>query len=100
MEYASKQKEAKQSATPINQEEFKQKDLLFKMMRKNKSYKKHPTHKALYDALMQSLILDEDDMDKAATVEPSTQIKRQHDDQDEDPSVGSNQWKMTKRRRT
>ncbi|GJU32857.1 hypothetical protein Tco_1176446 [Tanacetum coccineum] len=100
MEYASKQKDSKQSATPLNQEEFKQKDILFKMMRESKSFEKHPTHKALYDALMLSLIKDEDDMDKAAAVISSTHLKRQHDDEDEDPSAGPNRGKGTKRRRT
>ncbi|GJY38968.1 hypothetical protein Tco_0425332 [Tanacetum coccineum] len=57
-------------------------------------------HKALYDALIQSIFMDEDDMDKAATSEPSTQLKRKHDDQDEDPSARSYQGKTTKKRRT
>ncbi|GJY60629.1 hypothetical protein Tco_0461286 [Tanacetum coccineum] len=37
-------------------------------MRKNKSYENHPTHQALCDALIQSLIQDEDEMEKAKTV--------------------------------
>nr|GEZ13006.1 hypothetical protein [Tanacetum cinerariifolium] len=53
LEHASKQKESKQSSTKVNQAEFRQKEILFKMTRESKSYKKHPTHKALYDALMQ-----------------------------------------------
>ncbi|GJS13252.1 hypothetical protein Tco_0407724 [Tanacetum coccineum] len=45
--------------------------------------------------------MDEDDMDKAATAaDPSTQLKRKRDEKDKDPSVGPNQEKKTKRRRT
>ncbi|GJT45713.1 hypothetical protein Tco_0954428 [Tanacetum coccineum] len=61
------------------------------MMRENKSYEKHPTHQALYDAVMQSIILDEDDMEKAKIVEPPTQKKRQHDDKNQDPPARSDQ---------
>ncbi|GKA06544.1 hypothetical protein Tco_0685768 [Tanacetum coccineum] len=60
-------------------------------MRKNKSYEKHLTPQALYDVLVQSLILDEDDMEKAKTVETSTQTKRRHDDKDQDPPAGPDQ---------
>ncbi|GJW12251.1 hypothetical protein Tco_1578078 [Tanacetum coccineum] len=46
------------------------------MIMASKSYEKHPPHKALYDALIQSLFVDEDDMDKAAAAaEPSIQLK-------------------------
>nr|GEV21102.1 hypothetical protein [Tanacetum cinerariifolium] len=41
---------------------YDQKDLLFRMMDKAKTFKCHPKHKALYDALTTSLIVDEDDM--------------------------------------
>ncbi|GJR38514.1 hypothetical protein Tco_1214198 [Tanacetum coccineum] len=64
------------------------------------SFKKHPAHKALYDALIQSLFVDEDDMDQAAaTMNQSALLKRKHDDQDEDPTAGSNQGKEKKRPR-
>ncbi|GKA88642.1 hypothetical protein Tco_0810406 [Tanacetum coccineum] len=69
------------------------------IMMTSKSYKKHPTHKELYDALIQSLFVDEDDMDKAAPTDPSTQLKRKHDDQDENPIAGSKQGKEKKRPR-
>ncbi|GJV81732.1 hypothetical protein Tco_1517602 [Tanacetum coccineum] len=73
---------------------------MFKMTMASKSYEKHLDHKALYDALIQSLFVDEDDMDKAAAAANlSTQLKRQHDDQDEYPSAGPNQGKKTKMRR-
>ncbi|GKC79422.1 hypothetical protein Tco_1130196, partial [Tanacetum coccineum] len=45
-------------------------------------------------------LIDEDDMDKAATaMGESTILKRNHDDQDEDPTGGSNQGKDKKRPR-
>ncbi|GKB35448.1 hypothetical protein Tco_0880390 [Tanacetum coccineum] len=71
--------------------EFDQKEIFFHMMRKNMSYEKHPTHQVLYDALMQSLIMDKDEMKKAKTVEPPTQKKRKHDDKDQDPPAGPDQ---------
>ncbi|GJV42912.1 hypothetical protein Tco_1427448 [Tanacetum coccineum] len=65
-----------------------------------KSYERHPAHKELYDALIQSLFMDEDDMDKAdATVDLSTQVKRKYDDQDEDPTARSDRVKEKKRPR-
>nr|GEX49528.1 hypothetical protein [Tanacetum cinerariifolium] len=72
--------------------EYKQKDILFKMMMASKSYEKHLAHKKLYDALIHSLFMDEDDMDKAAAVaDLSTKVKRKHDDQDKEPTTGSDQ---------
>nr|GEU32884.1 hypothetical protein [Tanacetum cinerariifolium] len=54
------------------------------MMRESKSYDKHPKHKSLYDALVQSLLVDEDDMNQGV-VKPPTQKKRRHDDDGQDP---------------
>ncbi|GJV24083.1 hypothetical protein Tco_1376778 [Tanacetum coccineum] len=48
--------------------EYDHKDILFQMMWENKTYLKHPTHQKLYDALTESLILDENEMDKTAFV--------------------------------
>ncbi|GKD19401.1 hypothetical protein Tco_1208559, partial [Tanacetum coccineum] len=45
-------------------DELHQKDNLFQMISKSISYKKHPAHKALFDALALSLSVDEDDMDR------------------------------------
>ncbi|GKA67180.1 hypothetical protein Tco_0766988 [Tanacetum coccineum] len=71
------------------------------MMMASKSYEKHLAHKELYDDLIQSLFVDEDDMDKAvaAAANLSTQVKRKHDDQDEDPIDGLDQRKENKRPR-
>ncbi|GJZ54399.1 hypothetical protein Tco_0609284 [Tanacetum coccineum] len=68
------------------------------MMMASNSYEKHPAYKALYDALIQSLFVDEDDMDKVAAADLSTQLKRKHDDQNEDPTTRSDQGKEKKRR--
>ncbi|GJR42226.1 hypothetical protein Tco_1310329 [Tanacetum coccineum] len=77
---------------------FDQKEILFHMIKENKSYEKHPTHQALYDALMQSMILDKDGMEKAKTFETPTQKNRQHGDRDQDPPTGSD--KGFKKRKT
>nr|GEW10156.1 hypothetical protein [Tanacetum cinerariifolium] len=60
------------------------KDKLLKLMMKSKSYDKHPAHRPLYDALVQSLLVDEDDMDKQLK-DQSTPKKRRQDDNDQDP---------------
>ncbi|GKC26837.1 hypothetical protein Tco_1034131, partial [Tanacetum coccineum] len=88
-EKAANQSMPKYSATPFDQaalDEYDQKEKLLKLMRKSKSYDKHPHHRALYDALMLSLIVDEDDMDNHLE-EQSTLKKRRRDDQDQDPPV-------------
>ncbi|GJU30767.1 hypothetical protein Tco_1174356 [Tanacetum coccineum] len=80
-------------------DEYDQKDALFQTMSESKSFNKHPAHKALYHALMESLLADEECMDQGV-VDSLKQNKRQHDDQDEDPLAGPNQGTKTKRRRT
>ncbi|GKB60579.1 hypothetical protein Tco_0916765, partial [Tanacetum coccineum] len=84
-EHVSKQKWPKHSTTPFDkpvENEYKQKDILFKMMMASKLYEKHYAHKALYDALIQSLFMDKDDMyQAAAAMDQSAQWKRKHDDQ-------------------
>ncbi|GJV96065.1 hypothetical protein Tco_1547642 [Tanacetum coccineum] len=73
-EHAVKEKMSKYSTKPFDQTTengYKQKDILFQMMIASKSYKKHLAYKALYNALIQSLLMDEDDMDRATDVEPS-----------------------------
>ncbi|GJV93692.1 hypothetical protein Tco_1541505 [Tanacetum coccineum] len=83
---------------PVQHDSQKDKEILYKMMRESKSYEKNPTHKALYDPLMLSLILDEYDMDKGV-VEPHPQKKRQNDDKDQDTFAGSDQG-MKKRKKS
>ncbi|GJS32810.1 hypothetical protein Tco_0531192 [Tanacetum coccineum] len=68
------------------------------MMMASKSYEKHLAHKELYDALIQSLFLDEEDIDKAAADMGEYALsKRKHDDQDKYPFAGSNQGKRKRR---
>ncbi|GKB91205.1 hypothetical protein Tco_0963477, partial [Tanacetum coccineum] len=79
--------------------EYELKKILYEKMHKSKSHLTHDTHQELYDALMWSMLLDE-----ATTKEgdnPNKVLKKRDsgDDQDEDPSVGSNQGKKTKKRR-
>ncbi|GJZ26100.1 hypothetical protein Tco_0570353 [Tanacetum coccineum] len=79
LEHATKEKVPKYLATPFNQaamDEYNQKDILFKMMRASKSYNKHQTHKALYDALVQSLLADDDDMDRDSKKERKKQRRK------------------------
>ncbi|GJY25367.1 hypothetical protein Tco_0400093 [Tanacetum coccineum] len=70
-------------------DEYDQKSVFFQTMTKSKSFNKHPAHKALYHALIESLLADEEAMDQGV-VDLLKQKKRQHDDQDEDPSTGPN----------
>ncbi|GJY61522.1 hypothetical protein Tco_0462179, partial [Tanacetum coccineum] len=93
-EHASKQNWPKHSETPFDitaENDYMHKDILFKMMMASKSYEKHPTHKELYDALILSLFVDEEDMDKAAAMGQYALMKRKHEDQGEDPTIGSDQ---------
>ncbi|GJU45261.1 retrotransposon protein, putative, ty1-copia subclass [Tanacetum coccineum] len=76
--HVAKEKMPKYSTTQFDQaadNEYMQKDILFKMMMASKSYEKHPAHKALYDALIQSLLVDKNDMDRRV-VDPPSKKKR------------------------
>ncbi|GJY87537.1 hypothetical protein Tco_0502165 [Tanacetum coccineum] len=72
-------------------------------MHANKYFNRNPANHRLYHAFMKALIKDENAMDKevANTVKDH---KRKHDDEEnndyEDPPIGPNQGKKTKRRRT
>nr|GEX80332.1 hypothetical protein [Tanacetum cinerariifolium] len=61
--------------------EYDLKDELFQLMTKSKSFKTHPSHQKLYDALMESLLVDEDNFDKQYDIQPTLR-KRHHEDQD------------------
>ncbi|GKC93710.1 hypothetical protein Tco_1159152 [Tanacetum coccineum] len=66
-------------------------------MTASKTFNKHPKHKALYHALMESILANEDAMDKGVA---DIQKKRKLDDgdRDEDPPTGPDQG--LKRRKT
>ncbi|GJW32458.1 hypothetical protein Tco_0052490 [Tanacetum coccineum] len=68
---------------------LQKKSALFQTMIESKSFNKHPSNIALYHALMESLLSDEEGMDQGVT--ELLKKKRQHDDQDEDPLAGPNQ---------
>ncbi|GJX33363.1 hypothetical protein Tco_0243218, partial [Tanacetum coccineum] len=90
-----------ESTDKVALEEFDLKSVLFKHMQKNKTANRNPANYHLYHALMKALIADEDAMDKEVK-DKVQDHKRKHDsddDNDEGPSAGSNQGKLTKRRR-
>ncbi|GKA36715.1 hypothetical protein Tco_0723280 [Tanacetum coccineum] len=78
-------------------EEFDQKTTLFETMTKSKSFNKSPKQRTLYHALMESILEDEDAMDKGVA-EKLKKRKPGDDDKDEGPSARSDQG--LKRRKT
>ncbi|GKA70422.1 hypothetical protein Tco_0776561 [Tanacetum coccineum] len=90
------------SAEKADLEEYDLKSALYQSMHANKSFNINPTNHRLYHTLMETLIEDENAMDKgvADTVKDH---KRKHDDNEdndnEHPPAGPNQGKKTKRRR-
>ncbi|GJX84588.1 hypothetical protein Tco_0335362 [Tanacetum coccineum] len=93
MEHATKQQESKytiKSSDKAALKEFDQKRALFETMTASKTFNKHPKYKALYHALMESILADEDAMDKGVA---DIQKKRKPDDadKDEDHLVGPDQ---------
>ncbi|GJU68486.1 hypothetical protein Tco_1254745 [Tanacetum coccineum] len=77
--------------------EYELKNILFERMDKSHSYLTHDKHQALYDALFNSLCLD--DVIARGQADPE-KILRKRDRDDEDPLAGPNQGKKTKRSRT
>ncbi|GJW26768.1 hypothetical protein Tco_0040579 [Tanacetum coccineum] len=67
MEHARKQQVPKETITSSDTttlEEFDQKTTLFETMTKSKSFYKSPKHRALYHALMESILKDEEVMEE------------------------------------
>ncbi|GKC40673.1 hypothetical protein Tco_1053057 [Tanacetum coccineum] len=91
--HASKHQIPKDTITLDNTdalEEFDQKTVLFEIMTKTKYFNKSLKHRALYHALMQSIIKDENAMDKGV----ADQLKKRkpdNADKDEGPSARSDQ---------
>ncbi|GJW17472.1 hypothetical protein Tco_0024908 [Tanacetum coccineum] len=77
--------------------EYELKTILFDKMDKSCSYLTHDKHQALFDALLNSMSLD--DAIASGQADPE-KIMRKKDRDDEDPSSGPNQGKKTKRSRT
>ncbi|GKF35052.1 hypothetical protein Tco_0108252, partial [Tanacetum coccineum] len=86
-----------QAAESLSKYELK--NILYAKMHKSHSHLTRDIHQELYDALTWSMLLDEATMKGGD--KPDTVLKKRDygDDQDEDPSAGSNQGKMTKKRR-
>ncbi|GJV09178.1 hypothetical protein Tco_1346834 [Tanacetum coccineum] len=68
--------------------EFDHKTSLFETMTKSKSFNNSPKQRALYHALMESILKDEDVMDKGVA-DKLKKMKRDDVDKDEDPSARS-----------
>ncbi|GJZ50362.1 hypothetical protein Tco_0604552 [Tanacetum coccineum] len=90
MEHARKQQVPKETITSSDTttlEEFDQKTTLFEIMTKSKSFNKSPKQRALYHALMDSILEDEDAMDEG--VADKLKKRKPNDaDKDEGPSAG------------
>nr|GEU43365.1 hypothetical protein [Tanacetum cinerariifolium] len=69
--------------------EYDLKNALYQTMNENKTFNRNSVNHALYHALMEALIEDNNVMDKGV-VDMIKNHKRQHDDDDEDPSAGPN----------
>nr|GEU83367.1 hypothetical protein [Tanacetum cinerariifolium] len=90
MEHARKQEVPKDTITSFDTatlEEFDQKTTLFDTMTKSKSFNKSPKHRTLYHALMESILKDEDAIDKGAANELKKR-KPNDADKDEGPTTG------------
>ncbi|GKE05075.1 hypothetical protein Tco_1397093 [Tanacetum coccineum] len=105
-EHVEKQKMTKYTIKSTDKaalKEYDQKSALYQTIHENKSFNRNPANHALYHALMEALIEDENAMDKGVT-NIVKNYKRQHDDDDddddEDLSAGPNQGKKRKRKRT
>ncbi|GJV69665.1 hypothetical protein Tco_1485174 [Tanacetum coccineum] len=75
MEHAAKQQESRYTITSSDKaalKEFDQKRTLFERMTKSKSFEKNPKHRALYHALIESILEDEDAMDKGVADKKKT----------------------------
>ncbi|GJV81872.1 hypothetical protein Tco_1517742 [Tanacetum coccineum] len=90
IEHAAKQQESQYTIKSFDKaalKEFDQKRALFKTVTASNTFNKHPKHKALYHALMKSILANEDAMDKGVA---DIQKKKKLDDadRDEDPPAG------------
>ncbi|GKC11157.1 hypothetical protein Tco_1007939 [Tanacetum coccineum] len=100
MEHARKKQVPKETITSSDTTtlaEFDQKTTLFETMNKSKSFNKIPKQRALYYALMESILKDEDAMDEGFA-DKLKKRKPDDADKDEDPSAGSDRG--LKRRKT
>ncbi|GJV53559.1 hypothetical protein Tco_1449300 [Tanacetum coccineum] len=100
MEQAGSHQQSKYTITSSDKaalKEFDQKRTLFETMTKSKSFERNSKHKALYHALMESILADEDAMDKGVA---DIQKKRKPDDADRDEDPPARPDQGLKRRNT
>nr|GEZ98477.1 hypothetical protein [Tanacetum cinerariifolium] len=100
MKHARKQQMSKVTITSSNTtalEEFDQKTTLFETMTKSKSFNKSPKQRALYHALMKSILKDEDAMDEGVA---NKLKKRKQDDADKDEGPFARSDRGLKRQKT
>ncbi|GKD50455.1 hypothetical protein Tco_1279431 [Tanacetum coccineum] len=91
MEHTRKQQVPKEIITSSDTtalEEFDHKTTLFQVMTNSKSFNRSPKQRAIYHALMESILEDEDAMDKGV-VDKLKKRKPDDADKDEGPSAGS-----------
>ncbi|GJZ84141.1 hypothetical protein Tco_0649480 [Tanacetum coccineum] len=96
---AAKQSTPKYTTKPFDEaslNKYDQKNKLMKLMMNSKSYNTHPAYKALYDALLASLLIDEDDMDNQFG-DQLTQKKSHHDDQESPTDVDTDLMKRKRK---
>ncbi|GJW06337.1 hypothetical protein Tco_1568760 [Tanacetum coccineum] len=92
IEQARKQQEPKYTIVSSDVDalrEFDQKRTLFETMTKTKSFERNSKHKALYHAPMESILEDEDAMEKG--VADKLKKRKPDDDRDEVPPAGPDQ---------
>nr|GEV66166.1 hypothetical protein [Tanacetum cinerariifolium] len=77
--------------------EYELKTILFDKMDKSRFYLTHDKHQALFDVLLNSILLD--DVVARGQADPEKVLRKIYCD-NEDPSAGPNQGKKTKRSRT
>nr|GEV04291.1 hypothetical protein [Tanacetum cinerariifolium] len=93
MEHAAKQQEpwyTIKSSDKAALNEFDQKQALFETMKASKSFNNHPKHMALYHALIESILADEDAMDQGVA-DKQKKRKPVDDNRNEDPPIGPDQ---------
>nr|GFB12602.1 hypothetical protein [Tanacetum cinerariifolium] len=100
IEHARKLQVPKETITSSNTtalEEFDQKTTLFETMTKSKSFNKSPKQRALYHALMESILEDEDAMDEGVADKLK---KRKPNDTDKDEGPFARSYRGLKRQKT
>ncbi|GKD17595.1 hypothetical protein Tco_1206753 [Tanacetum coccineum] len=100
MEHSRKKQVPKETITSFDTtalEEFNQKTTLFETMTKSKSFNKSLKQRALYHALMESILEDEDAIDEGVVDKLK---KRKPDDADKDEGASARSDRGLKRRKT